>query len=327
MHWSRFCIGNEIGIHLLNDRARKVTAAVKGHPLFQFFWMSRTHENVGYGATVDKSLLETLRYFDSSGVLNKSLVILLSDHGWRTGSLMLNAQVRMENRLSFAFILLPQWFRERYSRAYENLKENQYRLTSPYDIHATLKDMLNPASLLSNEGIGSRKPPGEVNGVSLFRPISKNRSCAEAGIDEEWCACTDYDLFSAKSPAAIQLANFSIDTLNSWTRPFPKCRQYVLDKVMTAEVKRSVGSNIDGSSISKEPTFVGAQQFRLSFSVLPKNHGAQFEVTVFADAKYWKTGGSQWLQMSTEVFRLNRYDSSRCMPIYSLKKICTCKNR
>lgn len=282
-------------------------------------WTTRTYESpAGYPGTADKSTLKTLKYFQDAGVLNRSIVIVTSDHGWRAGPIMINPQARLENRLSFAFLLLPQWFKEKYPLAYANMQENQYRLTTPYDIHTTLEDMLNPSDYLSDELIKKRTISMD-KGTSLFLPVSKERTCAMAGIDEEWCACDSYEPFAVDSPMAVQLANYAVTTINSWLLPFPSCRQFTFDQVISAE------ANVSSSQI-KSPIKMGEkQQFRIVFSTKSEKKIELFEVTILIDADYWQIGGSKKIAMSTEVFRLDKAGKAKCINEYALKTICVCK--
>ncbi len=282
-------------------------------------WTTRTYESpAGYAGMADKSTLKTLQHFRETGVLNRSLVILTSDHGWRAGSIMLNAQARLENRLSFAFLMLPQWFKDKYPLAYANMQENQYRLTTPYDIHSTLEDILNHSDYLSDELIKNRNSSMD-KGTSLFLPISKERTCAMAGIDEEWCACDSYEPFAVNSPMAVQLANYAVKTLNSWLLPFPSCRLFSVFQVISAE------ANISSSHINSPIKTREKQQFRIIFSTKSESIGELFEVTIFTDSDYWQSGGSEKISMSTEVFRLDKAGKADCIDVYALKTICVCK--
>jgi 2'-5' RNA ligase len=64
----------------------------------------------------------------------------------------------MEERLPFLAVSLPQWFRDRYKLAVANLELNaRSRLTTPYDLHFTLKDLLSPANNLRDEHVKKRQ--------------------------------------------------------------------------------------------------------------------------------------------------------------------------
>ncbi len=306
-----------LALDTMQDHARKFSAAVK-HPYFHFMWISRTHnsDHVGYPAMADKGTLKTLKYFQNSGVLNRSLVILVSDHGMRYEDIMFNPQARLENKLPFAFLLLPQWFKEKYSQAYQNIMANQYRLTTPYDIHSTLLDMINPSAYLTNDVIKKRGSLQVSKGSSLFLPISKERTCKDAAIDEEWCACTSYAKFSNDSDIADQLANYAVKTINSWLLLFPVCEQYTLDGVISVEIK--VPPNVAHPLIN----LLEKQQFRVAFYVQPNQ--VRFEVTIVTEKGYWKNGVKDKIWMSTEIFRLSRYFATNCISDNLMRKVCTC---
>ncbi|CAL8141319.1 unnamed protein product [Orchesella dallaii] len=319
---SRFCIGNDNAVDLLLGRARKVAETLKDYRYFQFLWGSRVHELPGYAHMTDRSTLKTLKYFKEIGILNKSIVIMVSDHGWRAGPIMMNPQARTENRLPFAFFILPLWFRSQYPVAYENLVENQYRLTTPYDLHATILDILNMKSL-QNPSLMERRSSTEImnKSVSLFLPVPKTRTCKMANVDAMWCACGTYDPVSVDSPIAIQLAKFAVQTLNSWLKQFPQCYQYKLDKVISAEVQTKPRFNNEGDDENMQNDKI----FRLVINVNPKE--AKFEVVMFWNGQESNNVPSeQSMKMSTEVFRLNRYEASNCINVYLMKKICSCKD-
>lgn len=345
------CLGDQPAGHLLLNYAKSVSNSLRNHSYFSFLWNSRIHEKPGYAALYDNATLNALKYFEETGELNRSLVVLLSDHGWRVGQVMDLEQTRLENRMSFAFLLLPKWFRETYSAAYENLKENQYRVTTPYDLHATLLDIANYKKELSDEAIQKKQIAKNYysnKGSSLFLPISPERSCAQAGIDETWCACGTYKKFLDYSPEAIRLATFSLKTINSWLRPFNICQVYELEQIFSVEVKvpsetvallkhdSDSSAHLDLRNLNLD--LQERQTFRVRFAAraVETQREAVFETTVFTEKGYdWEAEDDEQdkntgkIRMSTEVFRLNAYgNSASCMSKqYSLIKFCTCRKK
>lgn len=71
----------------------------------------------------------------------------MSDHGIRWGDIRKTYQGQMEERLPFVIITLPKWLKETYPVAAANLKKNVRRLTTPFDLHETLKDLLDVNNL------------------------------------------------------------------------------------------------------------------------------------------------------------------------------------
>lgn len=52
-------------------------------------------------------------------------------------------QGKLEERLPFFSFVFPDWFKIKHKQEYINFRENAYRLTTPFDIHATLQDLLS----------------------------------------------------------------------------------------------------------------------------------------------------------------------------------------
>lgn len=52
-------------------------------------------------------------------------------------------QGKQEERLPFFSFVFPDWFKKQHKKKYDNFKTNVDRLTTPFDIHATLIDILS----------------------------------------------------------------------------------------------------------------------------------------------------------------------------------------
>lgn len=85
---------------------------------------------------------------------------------------MLECVHRLEERLPFIFIWLPEWFRAEHPEIVQALKINRNRLTNPYDLHLTLKHILE----LSDRT--TKLPPAKSceSCQSLFLEMPWNRS-------------------------------------------------------------------------------------------------------------------------------------------------------
>lgn len=61
-------------------------------------------------------------------------------------------QGQMEERLPFMIIVFPEWFKRRFPAAVANVRRNsRNRLVTQYDVHETLRDLLEPAARLEPE--------------------------------------------------------------------------------------------------------------------------------------------------------------------------------
>ena len=94
-----------------------------------------THDWVEAGHYMDVPYHQLLSNLFNDDLLKNTLVIFFSDHGFRYGALRQTHTGEVENRLPFIYIHLPEKFNTEYE---ENLRQNQYRLTTPFDIHASL---------------------------------------------------------------------------------------------------------------------------------------------------------------------------------------------
>ncbi|EPB76550.1 hypothetical protein ANCCEY_04329 [Ancylostoma ceylanicum] len=147
-----------------------------------------SHDDINLVEVEDEDLANTLLEMHKSGELDDALVIVMADHGHRFAKLRETHQGQLEERLPFFAISLPKKFRhtEHGMKMYANLMKNKDRLTTPFDIHATLMDILHiPKDLTTVQDTSKRS-------LSLFRPIPDDRTCAQAGVDAHWCTCLNW---------------------------------------------------------------------------------------------------------------------------------------
>ena len=76
----------------------------------------------------------------------------------------------------------------------QNLSTNQNRLTTPFDIHSTLKHIINgmnsSQSWILIDSVLTGKPDLSLKyGKSLLEEIPEERSCKSIPISEHWCGC------------------------------------------------------------------------------------------------------------------------------------------
>lgn len=148
---------------------------------FGFFHSnSVSHDDNTLLASIDIDLRNLFMELKRTGVLKKTVVFFLSDHGSRYGDIRKTYQGFFEVNLPFLYVYLPEQFKNKYVSLYTTFKKNSNRLTSAFDIHETLHDI---ASL----DYGSKV--NNCTGTSLFREIPTTRSCEQAGIPVEFCVC------------------------------------------------------------------------------------------------------------------------------------------
>ena len=124
-------------------------------------------------------------YLLDNNMLKNTAIIFASDHGNGMPGIynLINSDDFLyENVLGFLAFILSDFKDE---NSIYNLKNNEQILTTPYDIHDTLVDIIYNGE---NREVMSR------NGKSLFRNINPlERSCSKYSVlTEELCRCIKY---------------------------------------------------------------------------------------------------------------------------------------
>ena len=154
-------------------------------PLFVYsFLASFTHDSDTNLAWVDDSYFKFLTKFINKGYMDDTIILFYGDHGYRWGNFRKTHFGRIEENMPLMSLIFPHWFKSEYPETWRNLKANQHKLTSNYDIHLTLTDILE-GSFKTSQKLTSHSGFGQ----SLFLEVPRNRSCEDAGIPLHYCAC------------------------------------------------------------------------------------------------------------------------------------------
>merc|ERR1711962_1665287 len=170
--WYSYCYGYETGPEVLYDYAIDLANYVKDVPFFSFLWSTAiTHDSLEFPYTIDKPTEKLLRKLHKRDDL---IIVFLSDHGMRYGGIRTTTIGKYEENTPFNFIIMPEIFKNNYKKAYSSLLINQNRLTTHFDIHATLVDILNKN--YKNEKY-LEEPDEKSREMTLFKPVPKTRKC------------------------------------------------------------------------------------------------------------------------------------------------------
>ena len=302
----RYCTGPEVTVERILDYAIEFAKSFLGLPYFGFFWMnSVTHETINGLSSMDSHIFTKFEHLEKEGVMNDSMIIFLSDHGMRYGDVRNTFVGWYEERLPFFYIWLPEWFREEEPEAYQALTVNQNRLTSPYDVYETLRDILIRAG---GEAISSSGCP---NCGSLFKPVPMERGCEDAGVASHWCVCTAFQNEDTSNKIVAAGARKIVDHIESIVKNYKNkkgkrlCAKQKLKKIH--RVHRVL--DLVGNSTS-------ASEYFYMIQVTPGD--AKFEATV----RYY--GPGNYTISDEEVSRINAYAfSAKCLD-FGQKRFCHC---
>uniref|UniRef100_A0A7E4VN39 Sulfatase domain-containing protein n=1 Tax=Panagrellus redivivus TaxID=6233 RepID=A0A7E4VN39_PANRE len=148
------------------------------------FYAGLTHGSASNLELYDIPVSDALQRMKTAGVLENTVLVIMGDHGQRISPIQKSHIGRIEERMSMMGIYMPKKFRDEYPEKYANLVRNRHRLTSNFDFHETLQDLLDLGS-------GHRRQQTEKHGTSLFETIPIDRNCKDAMIPENFCVCME----------------------------------------------------------------------------------------------------------------------------------------
>ncbi|CAH1375342.1 unnamed protein product [Tenebrio molitor] len=236
-----FCAGPETSGERILNLAKDFALTFRNKPTFGVFWMNTfTHNDVNAPSAMDEKFKQFFVDIKDAGVLDESIVFLLSDHGVRYGDIRKTRSGWLEERMPVNMISLPDKFQNKFQQEYDNLKGNADKLTSTYDMFMTLQHILT----LSGVSYTSRRSSACPKCLSLFDKVPKDRSCKDAGIPDEWCTCIGYfspidpDHEYVKSATAIALDKIKLSIRSE--QPLDDCEEYTFRKIISSSISDTI---------------------------------------------------------------------------------------
>ncbi|KAH9370408.1 hypothetical protein HPB48_020401 [Haemaphysalis longicornis] len=188
---------------------------------------------------IDEPLENFFKELSANRIFQNTALLILSDHGTRIGPYRMSEIGRKEDMMPFCFLVLPKRFLATYPRAAAQLEVNQRRLITPYDLHATL---------LSLSALPVLKPEPTNKGLNLFGRIPPERTCEDAFISPEFCACIGSVSQLDDPRIALGFANYAVSYINALAElHFPaKC---VVWKLSSLDEKTFLGGRVAGKAV------------------------------------------------------------------------------
>ncbi|KAJ8938630.1 hypothetical protein NQ314_011410 [Rhamnusium bicolor] len=297
-----YCTGPESAGERIMNLAKEFGDTFKHYPTFGFYWMnSFSHNDLSSASVMDNKTKEFLEDLANRNVLENSVVIFFSDHGVRFGDIRLTKSGWLEERLPFIYFSLPKWFKKKFTREFNNFKNNSYKLTSPYDIYMTLKHIL----VLSGHNYTITPSDACPTCMSLFEEIDPERSCEDAGIEQHWCTCAAYTSVKLNKRLEFKLTDYVLNEIHN----------IILSENGSELCAKYAVNNIINASLSQKFSYKNNTYLLLSFETTPK---AIFESTV----GFYGEISALNFSISGSISRLDRYSvSSNCVKKYKFKKI------
>lgn len=144
----RLCIGQHPRHQVMLNYTRQFLEAYPNRPHFAFsFHGELSHDSINLVGVADDDLERWLRDLHEDGLLDNTLLVVMSDHGNRFAEVRDTLQGKLEERLPFFGFVFPEWFKEMHALPYKSFRGNAARLVTPFDVHATLVDILRECVL------------------------------------------------------------------------------------------------------------------------------------------------------------------------------------
>jgi len=322
------CVGARLETDVVLDWIVEFERRFRDVPHASFSFVTRlTHEDVRKAAAADRPYERFLRRLRDDGLLDRTVLVMYSDHGMRFGDLRRTYVGKLEERLPFAVVRLPP----RLGRAHRSmsgaLATNARRLTTPFDAYETLAD-LKEFDGTARHGCGD----GALRrGCSLLAEVPAGRRCEDAGVLAHWCACHEMEPVDPGDAAVRRAADAVVRHINDQLSVHRgRCAPLQLlggavfdarrvrprdDLVRFRDSRRDVLGRTVEFDTESAAAVNRVDEYQLTFETTPG--GAAFEATV-------RCRGDTSVQIA-DVSRINAYgDQSTCIDVHSHKKFCFC---
>ncbi|KAI6225505.1 hypothetical protein M3Y99_01332700 [Aphelenchoides fujianensis] len=204
-------------VHLTYLRRYRFSTAYKDRCHFSFNHFSFfTHANGNNLELYDEPLRDALERMERAGVLENTVLLIMGDHGQRIHPIKHSYYGKVEERMPLAAVFVPPKVRAARPEWTRRLAENTNRFTSTFDLHETLRDLVDFRADGSETAAWQKR---ERVGISLFAAIPKERGCADAKVPSNFCVCME-PLTDLEHTRAIQ-AKLNVACVAGWDFEMP----------------------------------------------------------------------------------------------------------
>uniref|UniRef100_A0A7E5A260 DUF229 domain-containing protein n=1 Tax=Panagrellus redivivus TaxID=6233 RepID=A0A7E5A260_PANRE len=325
------CIGAELLHDIWFGYISDFMAGYKSTSKFLLLHQNRYSHDGNTLGLEDAAFAKFLKESEEKRLFENAVLMVFADHGARFTGLRQTAQGSLEERLPFFSIRLPEAMKRKMPMAFENLKLNSQRLTTPFDLYSTLSDILKFESLIESDF--NSVPMPLPRSMSLLRRVPENRNCEKASIEPHWCACIAWHSILG-TPLATELAIAIVNQFNAFLRDESDiCAKLELSKIVEAEqyapdkgvLQYAGAADADGfiASFSESKKTDDYISHRLVFETVPKN--ARYMVTV-----QFNSATRHLVLDANAISHVNKYgDLPHCIISrnYFRGLFCVCKDR
>ena len=321
------CVGAQAQHNIQLQYLKSMFTAYPHTPKFGFTFLgSLCHQTLNTVSVAAKDIHNFLKSLKDGGHLNNTMLIVMGDHGARFDEIRATLQGKLEERLPFLSIVLPEWFKTKYKDLTRNLKRNTHRIISPLDLHATFMHILKYPHNPSRSD--------QTMGVSLFQKMPRTRECQDASIPEHFCPCILWKPINSEHAHVKISAELAVAHINkklATDEAESLCHNLKLHSIRSA-VQRMVNLKVQSFESIKDGIGLGIGEpifdteyeqrqcsYQIQFQTSPGNGLFEASVNMIGD-KFVVLG---------DISRVNRYGTQAdCIKDTHpyLRKFCLCRN-
>lgn len=322
---SKDCYGPRTMFDTQIDYLKGFLLRYKNKRKFAMSWNTQiSHSSYSLLSRSDDAFLEFLDWMKSSNQTKNAIFIVMSDHGPRMGGAALTHVGRAENNKPWMMLHIPNNLKTKYKWIHETVLQNSKQLTSHYDTYETIFDIFRNKAFSTHT---LKTVQNFLTKRNLFHPLPKDRTCIDAGIEDQFCTCDRKSLISPKQQIVQSMANFLVEEINTLLSKHLKlCGTFTLHNI--TEVLVSYSKPEEDLSIYEQTMKLVSKdrsgRYKIVFYAVPGN--ALFEGTVdFVEVSSKKI--DRKMSLIGEVIRLDRYDTkSKCMKDKFIRPYCVCQD-
>ena len=311
------CVGSELKLDVIFNWLKMFFHSYPKHVnKFVFGWHGEySHDYHSFVSMADNPTLTWLKSLKEEGILDNTILFLISDHGHRFDYVRKTLQGKYEERLPFFSITLPKWFKHKYPNAYRALKINgRDRFTTQFDIYSTLQTIIH--NFNDRQMDTRQKHKKMTRSMSLFSEIPIQRTCSDAGLTPHWCACSDWQTVHDfnSDPISLRASHHVVSTINKLIRSSghgDDCSKLSVKEIIRIQTQSMINSQTN------------AKESLYEIQLMASPGDGLFEATF----KYFVDRDLFELNIA-DISRINMYGSSSACVMKSaphLVKYCSCK--
>ncbi|KAI6236761.1 hypothetical protein M3Y95_00192500 [Aphelenchoides besseyi] len=332
---SKFLCYNDDPMHMLQVRyfEQLIQNYDDKRPFFALNWFTElAHDWLSQVSSADEDFENLLR--KNVKHLKNTFFFMFSDHGHRFDAIRQTMIGRIEERMPFFSMHVPEELVEKIPELQKTLKWNSKQLTSFFDLYVTMRDILDLQKRDAWYELKEGSQPVKrfrsftTHGLSLLRPLPSERTCEEAGIPHVYCICQTEREVNVNDSLVKRVADKLVEHVNQLLYDHrDKCERLELKKIYNAHISLPNDGVVHGRQPRSRilPVQYDSGQPRGFYL----NYGVMIEVSPSAamlEGIAVHSFADDTIQIKGDVNRINRYaNQSACIREATLRKYCFCK--